>query len=241
MKETNFSLPITLALIVAICGAIALIVLYSEPFQKESVNTSTGTDDQTEETIEIDYTDLIEIKEENVEASIDVSYPANAPEEVQEYMNEQLAEFRTQSTQEKFVDVPYIFSGTVEVYPTDQFTSFVVITYEYTGGANGNGYVQSFVYKDGERIDVSEAVDLDARTDDILEKIYIHLNDLRGFEIEEEEKQDLASALEDRGVLTDFYVTDQTFGFIFSEYEISYGAVGIIDVQITREPTGGDD
>jgi len=221
--QSHLPLPITLGIIIFISLIIGIIIFFSEPGKDATNDTQTGNSTTTDMVGE-EIISTRTIKEERALTSIDVEYPSNVPQEVEQYILDAVQEFRRIEQQERFNDAPYLFAGDIDVYTSGKYESFVLTTYEYTGGANGNGYAKTFVYNNNVRVMVDDVMDLDLRTDEIKAAVTAYLSGGTVFD----------GAYEKQDVFDDFYITDEAFGFIFSEYEIAAGVAGVINVQIPK-------
>jgi len=94
--------------------------------------------------------DNIEIQETTDTYSITALYPSSAPIEVQEYIENLINEFKNyESVSESSL---YDLNVTVDQIQSREYQSYVITHSEYTGGANTNTFVKTFVYDNTELV-----------------------------------------------------------------------------------------
>lgn len=124
----------------------------------------------------------------------------------------------------------YTIDVVVDIYQSATYRSYVVTTGEYTGGANANATVESFVYDEasGERVALADILppgDADAFVEAVKEALRMRSDQVGVF-------SDAVDALT-LASLTHFYVTDTGVVVLFSKYEVAPGAAGIVSVEVS--------
>ncbi len=116
-------------------------------------------------------------------------------------------------------------------FVTDATVSYVVYSGEYTGGANANSVVFTFVYelKTGKRLVLSDVIPSDERTSFVtaVQKEVHNKTGIEGDGIFSEVIDELK--FED---IRNFYIADDGLHIAFSKYEVAPGAAGIVDVVV---------
>ncbi len=163
------------------------------------------------------------IQERTDTYDLSASYPEHAPQEVLEFIEGVLATFRgydyTDVGSEKYtLNLDYV------VHETDAYISYIIEFYEYTGGANGNGVQETFVFNhDGSRATFEQVFAPETKAQ-VLEKLWAQLEQEYSDSLFED------SLTVDSPALENFFVSKEGVGFAFSEYDILPGVYGPVTV-----------
>lgn len=115
-------------------------------------------------------------------------------------------------------------------HSSDDYFSYVLLIGEYTGGANVNHLVETFVFERrfGNEISITGVVSEDG-LDEFLGKIRS--------ELKAREDDYVFPGISEEITLDNirsFYVTDEEITVLFSKYEVAPGAAGIVDISVPR-------
>jgi len=211
-----------LVLLILIAGLSLVFFKDRTPIFEETPTTNEDglTDGEDTETPGQD----ILIQEETEEYSINVTYRSDMPQEVQIFITNAVVEFKSYNRGDMVMPAPFIFDLSVDTYQSGDYTSYAVTYYSYTGGANGNGFVKTFVYYQGNLVTREQVV-----TDkEVRQKVQAELQQKFGESL-------FQDALASPQVLDNFYLTDDTVVFLFSEYDVVPGVFGDVSVVINRD------
>lgn len=125
----------------------------------------------------------------------------------------------------------YSLDMNLDIHNSENYISYILFLSEYTGGANVNQSVRSFVYnkETKNQVSISDVVGLDnsnnflsrvkSRLYNKSDQIGVFSNQVNGLSIDS---------------LDSFYVTDDSIIVLFSKYEVAPGAAGIVEVNLKR-------
>jgi hypothetical protein len=144
-----------------------------------------------------------------------------------------IAETVTQGTSTYQPD--YTFSAELQTYQTSRYVSLVYKINEYTGGANANTSVKTFVLdKTSDQIvDLSDVVQSEGLSDFVANV----RAQLRGSDTDDAARPQAFSGAVDDLSLSDinhFYITGNHIVVLFSPYSVAPGAAGVVSAQIDR-------
>jgi len=211
-----------LILLAVICATIG-IFLYKTIFESDPLEEKTNL-----------------ISEETDYYTLDISYPEKKTvglDLVKDYINNRVEEFKKMA-KEEVVDLrkqgfeyKYTIDIKTEVQETENYISYVLYIAEYTGGANVNQIVKTFVLNKENREEVS--------IPDILNEgeVESFVNKVKEELKSREASSDVFPGISDEislSGLENFYVTEKEIVVLFSKYEVAPGAAGIITVSVLR-------
>ena len=214
----NIPLPLALG-IIAIAGALLFVVLHFSERAQQSVLPLAPVEQSATTIDEVTPKEIL-IQEEGDDYSINVSYPGDLPQEVREYIETSINDFRVATEGERFTDIEYTFSLSVTEYEAGETESYLVEQSAYTGGANNNTQLQAFVYRDGGILSLEQITNVDQIRSDVID------------EFDNEYGKDWFTGSFE---LTDgsFYIPkEDMIGFAFSEYSVLPGVYGSITVEL---------
>lgn len=221
-----------LLIIILILVVVALSVFFAgQFFSSEEVVVPVGSpvsegNDRPSESI-VESTDAYDVT---------ARYPTLKTEEAQfvaTFIQSETQEFIARAEE----DIPQLreigFSGgyvldiDYTLYEVAGVTSYVVSEYQYTGGANGNATLRTFVFdEDGELLELADVVPEGLR-ENLLAEVQAKLVSSGGFldAVENLTFEDFEN----------FYITETELVIGFSEYEVAPGAAGIVEVRLPIE------
>lgn len=185
------------------------------------------TDNKIETRVVSEQSDYFEVK---------VEYPENkliGSREVKSFIEERVENFKEFALE----DVPelrnrgfvakYSLNINLENYKSKNYISYVLFISEYTGGANVNQIVESFVYEEDSENKVSI-------TDVVYDKSKFISELYRKLEEKDKSIGIFSNDIEIESI-NNFYITDSSLVVLFSKYEVAPGAAGIVTITIPRE------
>lgn len=157
-------------------------------------------------------------------------------EDVNSYIQDRLddliniAEDHYQEVGDSEIFYKYTFGNDIETYFTENHISYVVIIGEYTGGANANSSVKTFVYEKSTG-DMLTLLDLVGE-----EESQGFITDVRNALLNPEVSrvgvfEDVVETLTFNN-LGNFYLESSFITLIFSQYEVAPGASGIVRIAL---------
>src|SRR6056297_136149 len=172
---------------------------------------------------------------ETEDYKIEISYPQGrvvGVESVKSFIDERVGDFKGRAQEEvrRMREDGFSYKYTLnlggDIYTSGNFISYVLYMSEYTGGANMNQTVKSFVFDKrlSEQVLLSDILS-EEEISDLLNKVKLSLE-------KKEEAFDVFPGISDEIVLDDlddFYVIDSKFVILFSKYEVAPGAAGIVE------------
>lgn len=181
------------------------------------------------------------IEQESEYFDIEVSYPSEeiiGSNEVVSFIDDKVNDFKNLAVQgvsdlrDRGFDTKYSLFINLENYQSENYFSHVLFISEYTGGANMNQTVRSFVYdKDtGNKVSISDVFpegEADSFIDEIKSELYSREGEIGIFR-DSVDKLSINS-------LDSFYITDNDIVVLFSKYEVAPGASGVVKVNITKD------
>jgi hypothetical protein len=235
MKRTTI-----IVLLLLIFGVIAITLFISKRQYPQTVEEEeeeiqdpsyVGEPENEEKEILIENTDAYEI---NVELPASRSI---GTERVSAFIENEVETFKTLAEEEAGSGLSargdqsftYNLDVAVETHESSEYFSYVVLIGEYTGGANANQRVETFVFEKntGEQASLSDIV-LEAEREEVLRELKSSLLELEGIFKESVEELTFST-------LNTFYVERSgNLTFLFSKYEVAAGSAGIIEVTIER-------
>jgi hypothetical protein len=153
-----------------------------------------------------------------------------AAQSAREYVQDRVSDFRDAVSRSPTSSVPAksTFRNSLDVYKTKEYISYAVRIDQYTGGANANQFVQTFVQqKDhNQLVDISEVIGSD-RTNKFLRLLKSKLEKTAGIS---------SNSVADLRVsdLSNFYVSSREVTVLFPPYTIAPGAAGVVSVTVDR-------
>lgn len=134
------------------------------------------------------------------------------------------------------LDAPYEIFMTTKVATSSKTVSYIIETYEYTGGAHGNTAVSTFTY---------DAWDDLVTIDNVLSGQYlpqlstISRDYLYTFEGVYAQKEMLESGTEPKVEnFSSWYLTDNAITFIFGQYQVGPYVLGIVEMPVEKSKLG---
>ena len=243
MQDNKHTHTGALLFLVAIVALIALVYFLATPAQDSeqtsTPTTTTQTEDEQEGISFSDYstsseyyeitTDLPEEDSLLVGAAVVRSYLQSGIDEFADRAAEEAPEIAEQRDGEV---IPYQQDVSVTAYENGEYTSYYAEDYRYTGGANGNTTVRTFIF-DEPGLEVSEQIILAdqqgaflAAVKDELRQRDFAQNDTFGGIIDELSFNNL-----------NFYLNESDEIVVaFSEYAVAPGAAGVVKVSLPQEP-----
>ncbi len=213
-------------LVLLIGFALYLVFLKSDTKKEEIQN-----EEQTETKQDVSE-ELVFLEEDGTYSFKDSSLIVNAdlPEDVQEiakYGDEQIDRFvsmRKEAGDLETASFPWNLDMKYQTYESDTIISYLVQGYEYTGGAHGNTFLESFNYdkKTGKRIEVTDIIS----SKDSL-NIFAALADK---ELTVEYPEGSSGTKENWSI---WYSDNDSVTFIFVPYQIASYAVGQQELKIS--------
>ncbi len=184
--------------------------------------------------------EFVEEINETEEYKVEVEYPEGhgvGIEEVKSYIDKKVDDFKERAVEEvrRMREDGFSYKYTLnlggDVYRSGNFISYVLYMSEYTGGANVNQVVKSFVFdkRSNKQVLLSDILS-EEEVGGLLGEVRLSLE-------KREEASDVFPGVSDEislDNLDDFYVTDLEFVFLFSKYEVAPGAAGIVEIEVDR-------
>lgn len=163
------------------------------------------------------------ISEETEMYILNARYPRSVPAEVRESVDRVILEFKELET---ISGVTYTLDMDVQTYIDTEYTSYVLEYYMYTGGANGNGLYETFVYQDGSKLRLADVLSDTVTRESISDALRDKLDELYP-------DQWFGTGIEPNSPnLENFFFTDGMISFAFSEYAVGPGVLGPIIVSL---------
>jgi hypothetical protein len=184
--------------------------------------------------------DFTNIKKETEYYILDFDYPEGNKvgiERVKEFIDsaknefEERAEFEVSELKKEGFNHKYGFYLRANNYETDNYLSYVLSISQYTGGANMNEIVKTFVFDklDNNQVYISDIFS-EEKVNSLVQSVK---NDLKE---KESDYMTFPGVFEKINIdsLDKFYITDSKVVFMFSKYEVSPGAVGVVSIEIDK-------
>jgi hypothetical protein len=150
------------------------------------------------------------------------SFIKNRIVEFQKLASKQVPELKEEGFQGK-----YSLDISVQDYQTEEYISYLLKIGEYTGGANANQVVNTFVFdkKEQKQLSLEEAVEKDSFMLELKNKLKNKEEDLFLGIVEEITFEDINA----------FYIDKDSIVVLFSKYQIAPGAAGVVEVSLNKK------
>lgn len=213
-------------LVLLIGSAVYLMFLKGEKKETESKDDEVSTISQEDKNEQSEFlNEQGQYTFENEKLIVSVDLPENI-EEISEFGDEQIKRFvssRDEISEIASESFPWNLDMTYTKHESDTIVSYIVQGYEYTGGAHGNTFLESFNYdkETGQRIQVQDVV-ADNDTFNILAAF-------ADKELTVEYPEGSNSNPENWSV---WYTNNSSITFIFVPYQIASYATGQQELQV---------
>jgi len=192
-------------------------------------------------------TKVVEIIKENsstIYTNISLSYPKSSPAElaevykfVQDIKNEFLKEYGklTKDQADKLyikAEDPYEMTVTTKIETSAKTVSYIIQTYQYTGGAHGGTSVSTFTYdKEGKLVTLDNVLEsnyLEVIASQARDYFYINLGEYKNQTMIDE------GSKATKENYSAWYILDDEIVFIFGEYQVGPYVLGIQEFRIDK-------
>ncbi len=154
--------------------------------------------------------------------------------EVNQFIKKEVEDFKEKANsevpplREQNFNYKYTLDIELESYQTEDYLSYILSIGEYTGGANVNQVVESFVFnkENYKEVSLSEII-LPNKQDQFMQKVRSALKE-----------KDTFPGVAESFYFSDihcFYLTEDKINIRFSKYEIAPGAAGILEISIKKD------
>lgn len=272
MKKVKISVFFSILIILAIIAvALALYQIYKPKninYQNNLVNTAVTTATNTmqiEEKSFVDKNDFYEItakypKDSRDKGNVIATFVLNNLKKVQDEWKVGGEAYTGEKQVEKdFPDRPkmvytYDISYTKHEISNHKIVSYVLNSYQFTGGAHGISFVTTFTFDEKGKLDIEDILDFSNGNGVKLSKILANkiLNNQEAISNEDMVMEGLGIVyLKADGTIDKekckcdgfymgsnfqkFYITDEGITFLFDQYQVAPGAAGIVKVDLTWE------
>lgn len=232
MKNKKTFLLIILVLLLLIGIGTAFVYFNQEP--KEEPQEVENIPDEKEINYDVNINDL-EDKNDYYEVNFQkVSEDTLGADKINQFIEEKVEDFKEKANsevpdlKERGFMAKYTLDIKIESFQTEKYLSYVLKTGEYTGGANTNQVIESFIFskEENEELKLSDIIE-EGEKDSFMGEVRARL----------EQKDTFPNVAKNIffSDLHSFYVTNEEIIILFSKYEVAPGVAGIVEVRIDKE------
>ncbi|MFW6282708.1 MAG: RsiV family protein [Minisyncoccales bacterium] len=235
MENKKLTTIILILVVIVIFGGVLFLYLNLGDFSFADVSIeSSNKSEEKELSYEVSLKEE-ELREDNYEIDVEeIKSNSLGADEVNKFIKKQISDFKEKSNnevpplRERGFDHKYTMNIDVESHQNENYVSYILNIGKYTGGANMNQIIESFIFnKDNNKEVTLSDIILENKKDEFMKQVRKALKEADTF-----------PGIEDNFHFSDihsFYLTEDKLNIVFSKYEVAPGAAGIIEISIDSD------